>query len=54
MEDSLSKDRPWKTGDSPGSVVKEFLSRERAFLIDKSINNQLIFTMNKNGYLKRT
>jgi cephalosporin hydroxylase len=54
MEDSLFKDRPWKTGDSPGSAVKEFLSKEQAFVIDESINNQLVFSMNKNGYLKRT
>jgi len=54
MEDSLFKDRPWKTGDSPGSAVKEFLSKEQAFVIDESINDQLVFTMNKNGYLKRT
>ena len=53
MDDSLFKDRPWKTGNSPGSAVKEFLSREEDFLIDESINNQLIVTMNKNGYLKR-
>jgi cephalosporin hydroxylase len=54
MEDSLFKDRPWKTGDSPGSAVKEFLSKEQSFVIDESIDNQLVFTMNKNGYLKRT
>lgn len=53
MEDSLFEDRPWKTGNSPGSAVKEFLSRESNFYIDESINNQLIVTMNKNGYLKR-
>jgi cephalosporin hydroxylase len=53
MEDSLFIDRPWKTGDSPGSAVKEFLSKERSFVIDESIDNQLVFTMNKNGYLKR-
>lgn len=53
MDDSLFEDRPWKTGNSPGSAVKEFLSREDDFLIDESINDQLIITMNKNGYLKR-
>jgi cephalosporin hydroxylase len=53
MEDSFFKDRPWKTGDSPGSAVKEFLLKEPPFMVDESINNQLVFTMNKNGYLKR-
>jgi cephalosporin hydroxylase len=53
MDDSLFEDRPWKTGNSPGSAVREFLSREDNFYIDESINNQLIVTMNKNGYLKR-
>lgn len=53
MDDSLFEDRPWKTGNSPGSAVKEFLSKEDGFTIDESINNQLIVTMNKNGYLKR-
>ncbi len=53
MDDSLFEDRPWKTGNSPGSAVKEFLSKEDDFTIDESINNQLMVTMNKNGYLKR-
>ncbi len=53
MDDSLFEDRPWKTGNSPGSAVKEFLSKENNFVIDESINNQLIVTMNKNGYLKK-
>ena len=53
MDDSLFEDRPWKTGNSPGSAVKEFLSREDDFLINECINDQLIITMNKNGYLKR-
>ena len=53
MDDSLFEDRPWKTGNSPGSAVKEFLSKEKTFIIDESINDQLVLTMNKNGYLKR-
>jgi len=53
QKDELFSDRPWKSGDSPGSAVEEFLKRNKDFLVDEQIDGQLVITMNKRGYLKR-
>jgi len=53
QNDKLFKDRPWKSGDSPGSAVNEFLQSAENFIVDEKIDGQLVISMNKRGYLKR-
>ena len=44
--------RPWGPGNNPGSAVKEFISNEKKFKIDKEIDKKLLFSCNPGGYLK--
>ena len=53
QNDELFSDRPWKSGNSPGSAVGEFLQHNKDFIVDERIDGQLVITMNKRGYLKR-
>ena len=46
-------DRPWKPGDSPKTAVREFLASHPEFSIDKSIDAQLLISMNPEGYLRK-
>jgi cephalosporin hydroxylase len=43
---------PWDYGEGPMEAVKEFLSNEDDFVIDKDCE-KLMFTFNPNGYLRR-
>jgi cephalosporin hydroxylase len=45
--------RPWGIGNNPLTAVKEFISRNKDFEIDKDINNQLLISVAPDGYLKR-
>jgi cephalosporin hydroxylase len=46
--------RPWGIGDNPLTAVRQFLSTNDDFEIDKSINNKLLISVAPDGYLKRT
>lgn len=45
--------RPWGPGNNPMTAVRQFLSENSNFKIDKSIENKLLFTSNPDGYLLR-
>jgi cephalosporin hydroxylase len=45
--------RPWGIGDNPLTAVRQFLSTNNDFEIDKSINNKLLISVAPDGYLKR-
>jgi len=45
-------DRPWGKGNNPKTAVREFLKTNDRFEIDESIQNRLIITAAKDGYLK--
>jgi cephalosporin hydroxylase len=45
--------RPWGPSNSPGSAVNEFLSGNANFKVDEEIDNKLLISSNKGGYLKR-
>ena len=45
--------RPWKKGNSPMTAVKEFISENNKFKIDKELENKLLLSNMPNGYLKR-
>lgn len=44
--------RPWGPGNNPATAVKEFLSKNHRFEIDKKIDNRLLFSCHPGGYLK--
>lgn len=46
-------DRPWGKGNNPMTAMQEYLENHPEFLIDKSINNQLLISAAPDGYLKR-
>ncbi len=47
-------DRSWGPGNNPKTAVHEFLDQHRNFEIDKSIQNKLLISVAKDGFLKRT
>lgn len=51
--DELFMDRPWSSGNSPKSAVKEFLRENSEFVVDEEIENKLVLTVCPGGYLKR-
>lgn len=46
-------DRPWDVGNNPMTAIKEFLSKNDNFIIDKEREKKLMITEGLNGYLKR-
>ena len=53
MPAELSGDRPWGPGNSPKSATFEYLKRHPEFEIDKEIDNKLLISVAKEGYLKK-
>ncbi len=51
---TLITDRPWGPGDNPKTAVWDYVKRNPAFEIDRSIDNQLLVSVAPDGYLKRT
>ena len=47
--------RPWGPGNSPLTAVKEFLSEEagKSFVTNEQIDNKLLLSVGKFGYLQR-
>jgi|TARA_B110000879_G_C10978731_1_gene434542 cephalosporin hydroxylase len=45
--------RSWGPGDNPKTAVWEYLTTHPEFEIDKSIQNKLLITVARDGYLKR-
>lgn len=45
--------RPWDVGNNPLTALREFLSRNNDFVIDKERANKLMITEAFDGYLKR-
>lgn len=47
------KNRPWDKGNNPATAAREFLKKNKDFIIDKEIENKLLITVAPGGYLKR-
>jgi cephalosporin hydroxylase len=47
-------DRPWGPGNNPKTAVREFLGMHSEFEIDHSIDGQLLISVAREGYLRRT
>ncbi len=47
------KNRPWDKGSNPMTAVFEYLQTNKNFEIDKAIDNKLLISEGRNGYLKK-
>jgi cephalosporin hydroxylase len=52
MDEGSFPDRPWGKGNNPKTAVHAFLKRNRRFVIDKEIEDRLLFTVAPDGFLK--
>lgn len=52
MAPDFFPDRAWRRGDNPKTGVREFLSRNGRFQIDREIHGKLLMTVAPDGYLK--
>lgn len=48
----LHRTRLWGPGNNPATAVKEFLSENKRFVVDHSIDERLLFSCHPGGYLK--
>ena len=53
MPKNSFENRPWNKKNNPKTAVKEFLSKNNKFKIDKEIENKLLITSCPDGFLKR-
>jgi cephalosporin hydroxylase len=48
----VHRPRPWEPGNSPRTALDEFLKENDRFVIDRQLENKLLFTDNPGGYLR--
>jgi cephalosporin hydroxylase len=53
MPNEVFSDRPWGLKNNPKTAVKEYLSNNNNFQIDRAIDNKLLISVAPSGYLKR-
>ncbi len=53
MPNDFYPDRDWDKKKNPMTAVNKFLNKNKKFEIDLEINNKLMITMAKNGYLRK-
>ncbi len=53
MPAEMFLDRPWGPGNNPKTAVREYLKTHPEFEIDKSMQQKLLITVGRDGYLKR-
>ncbi|MDD2714787.1 MAG: cephalosporin hydroxylase family protein [Candidatus Wallbacteria bacterium] len=49
----MTANRPWKKGNNPKTAVRQYLTENHDFVIDKTIDSKLVLTGSPDGYLKR-
>lgn len=52
MPDDFFQNRPWGKGNNPKTALKEFLTINDRFAVDKEICDKLLITVAPDGYLK--
>jgi cephalosporin hydroxylase len=52
VSDKFFENRPWGKGNNPKTAVWEFLKTNDRFVVDKEIEDKLLFTVAPDGYLK--
>jgi cephalosporin hydroxylase len=53
MPEDMYPNRPWGRGDNPLTAVREFLSRNADFEVDREVDGKLLITVAPGGYLRR-
>jgi cephalosporin hydroxylase len=53
MPEGMYPNRPWGRGDNPLTAVREFLSRNPDFEVDREVEERLLITVAPGGYLRR-
>lgn len=53
MPKAMFPDRPWGPGDNPKTAVTTFVSKNKAFRIDRAIDAKLLISVAPDGYLQR-
>ena len=51
--DSVHKNRPWNSGNSPMTAINKWLPNNKSFVIDKKISDKLLITVAPLGFLKK-
>jgi len=53
MPPELCRGRPWAPGNSPLTAAREYLARHPEFEVDRRIENKLLITVAREGFLRR-
>lgn len=53
MPPKFFSDRPWDVGNNPRTALREFLTEDESFEIDKTIDDKLLVTVAPDGFLRR-
>ena len=53
MPDDMFPDRPWGRGDNPKTAVRQYVSANGNFEVDRSIDSKLMISVAPEGFLKR-
>ena len=53
MPEDMYPERPWGRGDNPLTAVREFLSGNADFEVDREVEEKLLVTVAPGGYLRR-
>lgn len=53
LPDSLFAERPWGSGDSPMTAVREFVENHSDFYVDTAVDDKLLISVAPGGYLRR-
>jgi cephalosporin hydroxylase len=54
MPKEMFPDRPWGPGNNPKTATRQYLSKHLEFEVDKQIDNKLLISVARDGYLHRT
>jgi cephalosporin hydroxylase len=52
LPDGLYENRPWNKLDNPKTAVRAFLRENDRFVVDKAVEDRLLFTVAPEGYLR--
>ena len=52
MDEGSFPDRPWGRGNNPKTAVHAFLAKNDRFVVDKEVEDRLLFTVAPDGFLK--
>ena len=53
MPEEMFADRPWGPGNSPMTAVREYLKSHTEFAVDRKIEDKLLITVAREGFLQR-